>query len=196
MVEAQLGGIVRYATSIGVLVATLAVVGFGILSLLPHQPDPSLGFSSLKELASAYLRVQPGRTRASQLAGMGFDTATPNAEVLSYLGVIERFMPSDTVKFDHLDEALQNCLEARDRCTALVFKQDEVKVQSAGMFSLFGIGSAKAATASPEVTLIVQDGRVAYKMIRGVPLPPPAHRATVTAAVTAPPIAYRSAAGY
>src|ERR1700748_448729 len=123
MVEDLRSGAARYATSIVVLAVSLAVVGFGILSLLPHQADSgSLGIRSLKELAAAYDRVKPGATRASAVARLGFDTSSPNVEVLSYLGVMERFMARDTVAFDRLAAPIQDCIEARDRCTALVFK--------------------------------------------------------------------------
>ncbi|HXC54617.1 MAG TPA: hypothetical protein VNU97_04935 [Rhizomicrobium sp.] len=169
MDEGQRGGSFRYATSIAVLVVTLALLGFGTLTLLPHPSDSSAtGIASLKELAAAYARVQPGATRASQLAGLGFDTTTPNVESLSYLGVMERFMTGDSTKFDRLDGALQNCIEARDRCTAFVFKPGDGQ-RAGGMFSRFGFG-ASAAGHDPEVTLLVQDGRVAYKMITGVTL--------------------------
>jgi len=172
MVEKLRSGGLRYATSIAVLIGTLGVVGFGILNLLPHSPDSAnLGIRSLKELAVAYERVKPGLTRASQLARIGFDTSTPNVQVLSYLGVMERFMARDSVAFDRLDNAVQDCIEARDRCTALVFKPAETKVRTAGMLSIFGVDSAKASAEPAEVTLLVQDGRVAYKMIRGVALP-------------------------
>ena len=76
-------------------------------------------------------------------------------------------MPHDTVGFDHLDVAIQDCIEARDRCTALVFKPAETHVREAGMLSMFAMDSAKAAGEAAEVTLLVQDGRVAYKTVRG-----------------------------
>jgi hypothetical protein len=196
MGEELRGGAGRYATSIIVLVVTLAVVGFGIASLLPRQSDTNdHGIRSLKELADAYARVKPGSTRASQLARLGFDTSNPNVEVLSYLGVIERFMPHDTVGFDHLDVAIQDCIEARDRCTALVFKPAETHVREAGMLSMFAMDSAKAAGEAAEVTLLVQDGRVAYKTIRGVTTPAVyAATRTVTAAVR--PVAFRTSTDY
>lgn len=169
MVEHLRSGGARYATSIAVLAATLAVVGLGIVSLLPRQPDSANpGIRSLKDLALAYARVQPGATHASQLAGIGFDTSTQNVQVLSYLGVMERFMARDSIAFDRLDRAIQECIEARDRCTALVFKPADTVVRTAGMMSVFDLDSAKAAEEPAEVTLLVQDGRVAYKMIQGV----------------------------
>lgn len=195
MGEEQRSGASRYATSITVLFVVLAVVGYGMLSVLPHQPDSGgHGIRSLKELADAYARVKPGATRASQLARLGFDTSTPNVETLSYLGVLERFMPHDSVGFDHLDVAIQDCIEARDRCAALVFKPADTRVREAGMLSMFAVDSAKAADEPAEVTLLVQDGRVAYKMIRGVaPRAAIVARAITARAVTAvEPVAFRT----
>ena len=196
MEEGQRSGSYRYATSVAILVVTLAVLGCGILTLLPRQPDSSANeFKSLKDLASAYARIQPGQTRASQLAGLGFDTTTPNVQVLSYLGVMERYMTGDSLKFDHLDGALQSCIEARDRCTAFVFKPGDQQL-SGGMLATFGFGAANAAARVAEVTLLVQNGRVAYKMMTGMPqmaaarhVAPPAPPRTATPVL---PVAYRS----
>ena len=169
MGEAEGSGSLRYAASIGILVVTLAVLGFGTLALLPHQSDSAdTQLHSIKDLAAAYIRVQPGETRASQLAALGFDTTTADVQVLSYLGVIERFA-GDSRKFDSLEEPLQSCIEARDRCTALVFHPGDRRGHGDGMLASIGLGSANAATRDAEVILLVQDGRVAYKSIRGVP---------------------------
>ncbi|MBV9541647.1 MAG: hypothetical protein JO167_10290 [Alphaproteobacteria bacterium] len=198
MVEGHVGGWLRRHISIAVAFVVLALIGCGALTLLPgHADSTSSGIVSLRQLASAYSKVVVGATRASQLARLGFDSATPNAQVLSYLGVMERFAAIDTTKFDRLDEALQNCLESRDRCTALVFKSAEQHhVAAAGMFAALGFSSASAAPRSPEVTLLVQNGRVAYKMITGVPTVAPRTasaaapaRAANTAAL---PVSYRS----
>jgi hypothetical protein len=193
MDEGQRSGSYRYATSIAILVVTLAVLGLGGLTLLPRSTDTaSAHIGSLKDLASAFARVQPGRTRASQLAGLGFDTTTPNVQVLSYLGVMERYMTGASTSFDRLDTALQNCIEARDRCTAFVFKPGEAA--SGGMFASLGFG-AHAAGRGAEVTLLVQNGRVAYKAMTGMP-PAPAPRRLATPVVpraaAAMPVAYRS----
>jgi hypothetical protein len=138
--------------------------------LLPRQPDSSTGgLRTAKELAAAYARVRAGTTPASQLARLGFDTSMPNAQVLSYLGVLERFMPRDSTRFDRLDQALKTCIQAEDRCTALVFTPgDQPPAHSGGMFAALGFGTASVGARAAEVTLLVQDGRVAYKMITGV----------------------------
>jgi hypothetical protein len=197
MGEGHDSGSLRYAAFIAVGVVGLALLVCGALTLLPSQSDTTaFRITTLKELATAYDRVRPGLTRASQLPGLGFDSSTANAEVLSYLGIMERFA-GDSRKFDRLDGALQECLEARDRCTAMVFKPGEQHRD--GMLSSFGFGAANAADRSAEVTLLVQDGRVAYKTITGVPQTLLAHAAPAvhTTAPAAPrpialPVAERS----
>jgi hypothetical protein len=98
-----------------------------------------------QQLKSAYARIRAGVTPVSQLAQLGFDTA--NAQKLSYLGVLEQFMPSDSFDFDTLDPAIKNCFEARDQCTAYIFT----------------LPHAPAA----RVVLLIDGGRVAYKAISG-----------------------------
>jgi hypothetical protein len=166
MGEGEAGGLVRHAASIAVAVVVLALLGCGTLALLPRPYEPpSARLKTQQDLVRAYVRVQPGETRASDLAALGFDRTVGNVQAVSYLGVMERFA-GDSRTFDRLDPALQTCIEARDRCTAFVFRAGSKRSQ--GILSLFGFGAANAADRDPEVTLLVQDGRVAFKAISGV----------------------------
>ncbi len=161
----------RYVAAM-VLLATLALVGCGT-SLLPQQSETANGgFKTYSDLQTAYDHVIPGQTRASQLPNIGFDATQPNVEVLSYLGVIERFMPRDSVKFDHLAPPVRACILARDRCTAYVFRPSIIKAHRTGdtMLDVFGFDRTTVSQGwSAEVTLLVQDGRVAYKIMSGKP---------------------------
>ena len=200
MGEAQRSGSARYAISIGISVLMLVLIACVTLMLLPRQSDSgSQGIRSLKDLATAYARVQPGLTRASQLSQLGFVTGTPNVQVLSYFGVLEHFMPGDSVKFDRLNEALRNCIiEARDRCKALVIQPaDQRHSHGGGVLAALGFGQAKAATRPAEVTLLLQNGRVAYKMISGMPPGAAPRRVAVhapprSATIEVAPVAYRA----
>ena len=111
----------RYAKLVGVLTITLSLVGCGGLSLLPHRTDLSedQNFQTYNEVQAAYARIVPGETRESELTTLGFNAQLqPNAEVISYLGVIERFMPRDSIRFDHLAAPVKACIEAQERCSA------------------------------------------------------------------------------
>jgi hypothetical protein len=152
----------RYAATLAILVVTGALVGCGTYTLLPGQPDGGpAGFSSSTELRAAYAHVVPGETRVSQLSEMGFDSAGPNAETLSYLGIMDRFLPKSSAKFDSLSPAVQNCILASDSCTAYVFRAGSTGSDGSLL-------AARAAPARPaEVTFLIQDGRVAYKTLSG-----------------------------
>lgn len=164
----------RYATAAASLFATLTLVGCGGLGLLPYQSDVcNSNFKSYTEVQSAYESVTPGTTRASDLAAIGFDSSlAPNVEVLSYLGIIERFMPRDSIRFDNLDPAVQGCIDARDRCTAFVFKPERIEEERVGNFFLDIFGFQRTTYNhgwTAEVVLLIRDGRVAYKVMSGKP---------------------------
>jgi hypothetical protein len=164
----------RYARVGLSIFATLALVGCGGLGLLPYQSQVANSkFRTYKQVASAYGEIVPGTTRASDLADMGFDASrSPNVEVLSYLGVIERFMPRDSIKFDRLDPAVQACITSRDHCTAYVFKPQRLEEERTGniLLDLFGFERTTYDHGwSAEVVLLIQDGRVAYKVMSGSP---------------------------
>ena len=171
MDETSLGGGTRcYARVIVSLLITLALVGCGGLGLLPYRSEiETSGFKDYAALLAAYRSIKPGTTLASDLGGLGFDaTRSPNVEVLSYLGVIERFMPDNSLHFDNLAPAVQACIDARDRCTAYVFKPAGLRAARRGSIFLDLIGFQRAAAStgwSTDVILLVQDGRVTYKVM-------------------------------
>ena len=164
----------RYAKAIGTVLVTVSLVGCGGLGLLPRETDiQNTNFKSYNDVQTAYQSITPGTTPASTLADMGFDAArSPNVEVLSYLGVMERFMPRDSVKFDELASPVQSCIQARDRCTAYVFRPERLHQERTGNFLLDIFGFKRTTVNygwSAEVVLLVQDGRVAYKVMSGRP---------------------------
>jgi hypothetical protein len=121
-------------------------LGAGIaVAAWPHGGTTSAdGFASEQQLLMAYARVRDGMP-ASRLEAAGFDTS--RAQRLSALALMERFMPKDSFAFDGLDPAVQGCFEGGDGCAAYIFHVAE--------------GPAQA-------LLLVEGGRVAWKMLSGV----------------------------
>ena len=152
----------------------LSLVGCGGLGLLPHESKVSQNsFNTYEQVQTAYTDVVPGQTRLTDLPKLGFDTATtPNVEVLSYLGVIERFMPRSSMSFDHLAPPVQSCIESQDRCSAFVFHPQHVESRRMGNLFLDLLGFEHRTVDSgwsAEVVLLMQDGHVAYKVMSGRP---------------------------
>lgn len=174
MLEGNRGGARRYARLFASLTVTLGLVGCGGLGLLPRKADiKNTNFRSYAAVQAAYQTITPGATRESDLGQLGFDAAqSPNVEVLSYLGVIERFMPRDSIKFDQLDSSVQSCIEARDRCSAYIFKPERIHEERTGNWFLDVLGFERESISfgwSAEVMLLIQDGRVVYKVMGGRP---------------------------
>ena len=164
----------RYAGVAASALVTLVLVGCGGLGLLPRESDVrNTSFKSYKEVEVAYQQIAPGVTRTTDLTEMGFDSSdSPNVEVLSYIGVIERFIPRDSIRFDNLDPVVQQCITARDRCTGYVFHPERLHKERLGNWFLDVLGFQRTVVNygwSAEIVLLVMDGRVSYKVMSGRP---------------------------
>src|SRR5271154_278162 len=162
----------RTARLIASMLVTLVLVGCGGLGLLPRQTDiKNTNFRNYQAVETAYQQISPGSTRASDLAQLGFDSGdSPNVEVLSYLGVIERFMPRDSIRFDNLDPVVQQCIESRERCTGYVFHPERLHKERLGSWVLDILGFQRTTLNygwSADIVLLVMDGHVAYNVMSG-----------------------------
>lgn len=142
--------------------------------LLPSQTEADNGrFDTYTDVQHAYDRIQPGRTSTHDLAGMGFDVdATSNVEVLSYLGVIERFMPRESIHMDDLDPTVRQCLQSRVECTAYIFRPQFAEKRRIGNLPLDLLGFKRTTQQngwSAEVLLVIKDSKVIYKLWAGKP---------------------------
>jgi hypothetical protein len=164
----------RYVGLAASVLVALVLVGCGGLGLLPSQTDvKNTSFKTYNAVEVAYHQIAPGETRTADLVQMGFDSNdSPNVEVLSYLGVIERFIPRDSIRFDSLDPIVQKCIETRDRCTGFVFHPERLHQERLGNWFLDVLGFQRTTVNygwSAEIVLLVMDGKVAYKVMSGRP---------------------------
>ena len=174
MRDGKSGGTHRlFGVAASILVASV-LVGCGGLGLLPHQTEiKNTSFKTYKDVEVAYGQIDPGHTRTADLVTIGFDANdSPNVEVLSYLGVIERFIPRDSIRFDNLDPIVQQCIIARERCTGYVFHPERLHKERLGSWVLDILGFQRTTVDygwSADVVLLVMDGHVAYKVMSGHP---------------------------
>lgn len=101
------------------LTAALVVLFGCVLGLLVRFSAPEIPARKAQALSSAYDRLSPGTTPASQLKRLGFDTQS--ATRISELGMIEQFVRGDSVDFDALDAGVKDCLQGRARCNGYIF---------------------------------------------------------------------------
>jgi len=97
-----------------VLTTTGCKALFSSTSLRARTP-----WQNFDEAQSAYDKVVPHKTTVSELKTMGFDPmTTPNVKILTYLDLIQRFIPNASITFDDLQPDVRACIESKDCCHA------------------------------------------------------------------------------
>src|SRR6201996_1763169 len=141
--------------------------------LLPAEDNQSATtFTTYDQVVDAFEQIVPGKTHEEDLAHIGFDARTGNVDVLSYLGIEERFMPHDSFKFDRLSPAVQTCITSETACTGYVFHPAHTATKRIGNTTLDLLGFQRVSRSehwSAEIILLVQNGVVTHKVFSGSP---------------------------
>lgn len=146
----------------------------GCSGVLPHETTAdSVKFQTYEDLMTAYAKIDVGKTKLADLTGLGFDPkTTPNIEILSYVEIIDRFMPTEAMTVQRLPKGVRSCIEAQDHCSAYVMHLKHSKVRHNGgvVPDLLEIERDTSSVGwSAEVVLLLRDDQVAYKMISSQP---------------------------
>lgn len=167
-------GLRRIVQHIFAALATLWLAACSNADLLPHETKTEGSpFQNYDQVQSAYKNIIPGATQSRDLAKLGFDAAAiPNVEILSNVDAIARFMPNDTLTFEHLPKPVQACIDAQSRCSGLVFHLEHTQSQRDGNVILDAAGLKRVTTSSgwsAEIVLLIEDDQVVYKVMSGRP---------------------------
>lgn len=106
----------------------------GCSTMLPvAKSSAESHWQSFEEAKAAFDKITPYQTTRSNLSELHFDPFnTPNVEILSYLEIIERFMPNSSITQKDLDQGLQECIAAKDKCQAYVMKLHKTQAERHG----------------------------------------------------------------
>jgi hypothetical protein len=110
----------------------------------------------------------PHKTTVADLKGLGFDpVATPNVKILTYLDLINRFIPNNSIRMQDLQPDVRSCIESKDCCHAYELTLDVSNSKRYGNVCLdvFGFTKNTHITGwSFKALIIVKDDVVAYKI--------------------------------
>jgi hypothetical protein len=130
-------------------------------------------WQNFDEAQLAYDKVVPHKTTVSELKTMGFDPmTTPNVKILTYLDLIQRFIPNASITFDDLQPDVRACIESKDCCHAYEMDLDLTDNKRFGNLALdiFGFNRKTKTTGwTFKALIIVKDDVVAYKIRSGEP---------------------------
>ncbi|PCH85225.1 MAG: hypothetical protein COB26_08880 [Piscirickettsiaceae bacterium] len=144
-------------------------------SPLPRSEEVTKSpWTSFDQAMAAYDKVILNKTTVKQLRQLGFDPySTPNVKILSYLDVIQKFMPTNSVKLEQLPSSVRRCLAKQETCIAYEAHPGIIKRKRVGSVfnDLLGFKRKTIETGWRFDALIVLDNGVAvYKVWSGIPI--------------------------
>lgn len=128
---------------------------------------------SFAQAKAAYDKVIPGTTTLADLKALGFDPySTANVAVMSYLDIIQRFIPNNSIKYDQLAPEVRACLDMLEKCQGYEVSPQEVHSERTGdvITDAFGFKRKTVRTGwSFNAVILFDNGTVVYKIWRGKP---------------------------
>src|SRR6185503_18154631 len=96
-------------------ISLLLTLASGCSWLLPRsQESTSSSWQTYQEAQLAFDRLVPGETTAVELREMSLDPSTnPNITILNYTDVLRRFLLSQSISVNDLDEGVRMCVTAK-----------------------------------------------------------------------------------
>lgn len=156
------------------VVLALVPLATGCKSMFPTDDNrPQNSWQTYEQAQAAFDKIVPHQTSVSDLRALGFDpTNSPNVKVLTYLDVIQRFLPNQSVTKADMPPDVRYCLEARAGCRGYELTIESSKRKRYGNLPLDILGFKKKTRVTGwnfRALLVVQNEVVTYKLASGEP---------------------------
>lgn len=118
-------------------------------------------------------KVTPYQSTRDDLHTLSLDPfQNRNIEILTYLDLVELFMPNSSLHKEDLDEGVRNCLDVQDKCYGYKIAVSNMESRRFGsvFLDLFNFKRKSHRTGWKfKALLILQDDLVVYKISGGTP---------------------------
>ena len=157
---------------LGMLMIALQITA--ACSALPTTKETAESpWESFDDAKAAYDAVAPTQTTKAELAALGYDPIeTPNVRVLSYVDLIQRFLPRESIDTQALDPNLRSCIEARERCWGYEVTPSVIDRSREGNIALDMFGFRRETMTTGwrfSAVIVLMDDLVQYKIWEGTP---------------------------
>ncbi len=148
---------------------------FSCSNSLPRTENTTRSrWDSFEQAMADYEKIIPYQTTTEELKELGYDPYTqPNIKILSYLDIIQRFMPNQSITIDDLDPSVSFCIRSREHCLAYEAHPQQAKTKRVGNVALDLLTFKRRTLAtgwSFSALIIINDGVVVYKVWSGDPI--------------------------
>ncbi len=156
------------------LFLALVLTTSGCRSLLPTEDRrPRTSWTNFNDAQAAFDKIVPHKTTVGDLKDLGFDPHNlPNVRILTYLDLINRFIPNNSITMNDLQPDVRACIESKDCCHAYELNLDVTHNKRYGnvFLDVFGFSKKSHITGwTYKALIIVKDDVVAYKLRSGEP---------------------------
>jgi len=153
----------------------LVMLATGCKSLFPAEGSQAKStLTSFDDAQAAFDKIKLRETTVAELKQLGFDLqTTPNVKVLTYLDIMERFLPNQSITKDDLPKDVRDCIESKDCCHAYELLLDVSDSKRYGNLCLDVLGFKKRTHITGwnfKALLIIKDEVVSYKLRSGQPM--------------------------
>jgi hypothetical protein len=157
-----------------IIIILLTLINGGCGTLLPSvkqtTKSPWLNFEDAKR---AFDKITPNQTTQENLKQLGFDPfETPNVKLVTYLELIERFLPNQSIRLEDIDQGVRSCLQVREHCQGYEVSPKMLNSRRYGnaFLDLLNFRRKKVTTGWKFNALIVlKEGLVVHKIWGGEP---------------------------
>jgi hypothetical protein len=152
----------------------LVVLATGCRALFPTDDRRTeAGWKNFQHAQADFEQIIPHQTTLDELRCMGLDPDyTPNIRWLTYLDVMERFMPNPSITKQDLDPNVRDVIECKDACQAFEIDLETMHNKRYGNLALDVFGFKKKTQITGwrfKGLILLKDGVVTYKLISGEP---------------------------
>jgi hypothetical protein len=156
------------------LVVLVILLTNGCSSLLPSiektTKSPWESFDSAKE---SFDKIIPQKTTSEDLKRLNFDPfETPNVKLITYLDLIQKFIPNESISLEDLPPGVRSCLAAKEACQGYEVNPQKINSKRHGNVVLDLLNFRRKTMTSGwkfDALIVLQAGLVVYKLWGGEP---------------------------
>lgn len=157
------------------VLCALALLQAGCASMFTSGKNTvKSSWNSFDETKAAFDQIKPGDTTRDELTCIGFDPyADSNVRILTYLDIMNRFLPNNAVQLKDLPASVQECLLAQDKAQAYELEITNVNSKRYGnlFLDIFAFNRKTRETGwNFKALILLNEDTVVYKLWSGQPM--------------------------
>ena len=130
-------------------------------------------WKSYDDVEAAFQKITPYQTTVLDLRTLGFDPkGSPNVKILTYVDIVQTFMPNPAIHKQDLPDAVRECIAAKEKSRAYLVELQDIRDKRHGnlLLDIFGFKRQTHESGWRFKGLILINGDlVVYKLSSGEP---------------------------